>query len=170
MPSIHARIATRMSWIAALAAICLAGCAQDPEVFCGDDMAPIEGLDIHLDGADTAETYEIDVVADGTAFELTYAGGQRDQVETDLGDGRRMFGFVDQSPRPDVPVDGSILSIIVDVIGEESGFGPDQASVTVTMQGETVTEELMPTYQGTRVTEQCPGWWHAFETITVPTP
>jgi hypothetical protein len=136
-----------MSWIAALAAISLSGCTRDPDLgFCGDDVPHDYGLDIELEGADPTQTYEIDVVADDTPFELTYAGGLNDEVEIDLGTGFTLYGKVGQvREESDSPL-VSELEILIRRPELDDGHGPETATVTVTMQGESVTETFTPVY------------------------
>jgi len=173
MPSLHARIATRMSWIAALAAISLAGCiAQDPEIgFCGDDVPHEYGLDVKLAGADTTETYELDVLADGTAFALTYQSGATSQVEIDLGNGYTLYGSVWQIQWDSDSLPHSELEMRIRRPEYSDGFGPETATVTVTMQGESVSKtftpdyDILPPHQGPMCREE-----HADVSISVPVP
>lgn len=172
MPSNRARTLTRMPWIAALAAIALAGCAaQDPEGYCGDDVPHERGLDIALGGADTTQTYGLDVLADGTAFALTYAGGVEDQAEIDLGDGFTLYGRVGVDPQSSDGPYPSVLSLLIRRPGFEDGFGPETATVTATMQGESVTETFTPVYdiEDPHEGPQCRAE-HAKVTMSVPTP
>jgi hypothetical protein len=161
-----------MSWIAALAAISLAGCVQDPELgFCGDDVPHDYGLDVELAGADTTQTYEIDVQADDTAFELTYAAGADDEVEIDLGTGFTLYGSVGQTQRDSDSPLYSELELLIRRPDYSDGFGPETATITVTMQGESVTEtftpvyDILPPHQGPMCREE-----HADVTMSVPTP
>jgi hypothetical protein len=162
---------TRATAIAVLALV--AGCARDVyDDRCGDDIVEPEGLGILLEAADPTQTYEIDVVADGIELELTAANGERDSVQIDLADGRTMRGFVDDYTPAEVPlgVEGTFLSIVVDPPNVAGGWGPAEAVVTVSLLSESVTAGFRPAYTGFDASEYCPGWWHAFATMTVPAP
>jgi len=151
-----------------LIAVLLPACAvdADPRLQCGDDIYDQRGLDVELAGADTSQTYEIDVVADGTPFELTYAGGATDSVEIDTNDGTRLSGIVREGwTEPLV----SALSIVLREPGYLNGWGPETATVNVTMQGESIAETFTPIYEGNTRWPQC-RLEYALVTMNVPTP
>lgn len=170
MRTFRTRIATSMSWMAGLAAI--ASCTATDPALCGDDAYYPEGFELQLGGATDQDTYEIDVVADGTAFSLTQPPGGGDSITIPLGNGVQLRGSVGWTQLSSSGNLGSLLRLVVDRPPDESAWGPTTATVTVTMQGETVEETFTPAYSNTDRGwgESCRGTDHAFEIMGVPTP
>lgn len=80
----------RLAMIAATALLAV-GCADDPEVFCGDDIGLQGGLEVSVEGRDPDLAYDFAIDVDGTSLVISAGPGQASEPdEADLGNGRRV--------------------------------------------------------------------------------
>lgn len=172
MPTHLTRIATSMSWIAALPTI--ASCAADPDLSaCGDDVGYFQGMDVHLGGAvDQQYPYDYEITADGTTFSLHQPAGGEDTAELTLDDGTQLWASVRRVDYwPELENGGNLLSIIYGRDPDSSRWGPTTATIEVTLDGESQSETFTPVYQHADPGwgAQCHGFDHAFVELGVPT-
>jgi hypothetical protein len=157
-----------MSWIAALAVIVLAGCAQDPEMFCGDDVGYYRGVDVEVRGGDPALSYDVQIEAEGTTLAVSSVpDAEPPRAEATLSAQRILSLSVSRWYETT-----AFMLLVSAWIAEPDGdaVGPASLVLTISSGGEEVfAADFTPTYDRNEPWgPECPGFEYARIMVDLP--